>query len=276
MHRHLACMRTTLVLVAALASTATGLLVGVQPATSATVPTTVPATTPTAATATTTTPATATTTTPTTAATPSPLTCGPNRLRFDKTLANNALTKRVSQLSSLSSEVNTSVFLTASDRATLGTDVANELAGIRTLQAKVPNDATCAQVGADGQAMVIDFRVYVVMTPQVHLSNTADIEGSVAGQLKALEPGIATSIAVAQSAGKNVATAEAASSDYNRQVDTALNSSAGISASVLSFTPASYPAVWPSFLGDRARLVAGRAALKQATLDLHMIESTVV
>ncbi len=279
MHRHLVSVRTALVVVAfALASSTIGLLVEIQPATSVTVATTVPAPTPTAATATTATspPTPSPTSTPTTAAPPSPLTCGVHRLGLERSRLNTALTNRVNQLSSLSSEVTTSVFVTASDRATLGTDVANELAGIRALQTKVAGDTTCAQVVADGQAMVIDFRVYVVMTPQVHLANTGDIEASVAAQLKALEPGIATSITLAQSNGKNVLAATAASADFDRQVTAALNASAGISGSVLSFTPASYPAVWASFVADRARLVTGRAAIKQATLDLHIIENSVV
>jgi hypothetical protein len=143
------------------------------------------------------------------------------------------LAARVQQLQRDQQSVTGSTLLTPSDRATLTTDLANELAGITALSTKVPSDATCAAVLVDARSMVTDYRVYLVMTPQVHLSVAADSEAAVAAQLAALEPRVAGEIA--------------------------------------AFTPASYPACWSSFLGDRTQLETGSAALRLAAKDLRTI-----
>ena len=66
--------------------------------------------------------------------------------------------------------------LTTADRSTLTTELANDLAGISALQQKVPSDTTCAERGRRRQAMVVDYRVFVVMSPQAHLTIAADTE----------------------------------------------------------------------------------------------------
>jgi len=48
--------------------------------------------------------------------------------------------------------------LSASDAATLSTDLANELSGVTALEQKVPTDTTCADAIADAHAMVFDYR----------------------------------------------------------------------------------------------------------------------
>ena len=118
-------------------------------------------------------------------------TCTPAALNVARTNALAALTRRVKRLHDLSAAVGASTGLTTADRSTLTTDIGNDLGGITALQQKVPSDTTCADVAADAQAMVVDYRVFVVMSPQAHLTIAADTETSVAGALTALEPKIA-------------------------------------------------------------------------------------
>jgi hypothetical protein len=198
-------------------------------------------------------------------------TCSPTRLSAAQALVEAQLAARVSQLAALSSAVSGSTTLSAGDKATLTTDVANEQSGITALQGKVTADTTCAVVRQDGRAMVLDYRVYVVMTPQVHLTISADTEAALVGQLTGIEPQLQAAIAAAQAQGKNVAAAQAAFADLQSKVTAASQDSAGISATVLAFTPASYPACWSTFVSERGDLKSGDQALHAADRDAHAI-----
>jgi hypothetical protein len=197
--------------------------------------------------------------------------CAPNALAARIAQVGRDLDNRVQQLNALQAEVDAAGPLTLLDRSTLLADLANELSGIQALAAKAPGDTTCAAVRADGRAMVVNYRVYLVMTPQVHLTKSADSEASVAGRLAARLPQLQAAITRAAGAGRDMTAAAAALGDLGRQVAVARADSAGISAAVLAFTPASYPGCWATFLGDRARLQAGSVALRRASHDLSLI-----
>ena len=198
-------------------------------------------------------------------------TCAPAVLQAAQASVGAALSGVLDQLNALNGEVGGSATLSPGNKSALSTDLANELAGIRALQAKVPDDVTCAQVAQDGRNMVLDYRVYVVMTPQVHLTISADTETSLAGTLAGLEPNIQAAITAAGAQGKNVAAAQQAFADMETQVTSAQQDSAGISATVLAFTPASYPACWSTFVSERVSLQKGAQALRTADQDLHTV-----
>jgi hypothetical protein len=200
-----------------------------------------------------------------------PRTCSPATLSVLLTYVEGGLSGRVSQLHALTGAVAGGTALSASDAATLSTDLANELSGITALEQKVPTDTTCADAIADAHAMVSDYRVYVVMTPQVHLTITADSETALGGRITGLEPQITAAIAAAGNAGKNVTAANRALAGLESQVGAAEHASSPIPSQVLGFTPASYPGCWPAFKADVGSLHTGRAALRRADSDLHVI-----
>jgi len=200
-----------------------------------------------------------------------PTTCSISNLSLLQSYVEGALSNRVTQLNALTAIIGGATRLTASDQQTLSSDVSNELAGIQALQQKVPNDSTCLQLVADARAMVRNFRVYVVMTPQVRLTVSADSETSIAGQLAGLEPQIQAAIAAAQKNGKNVAGAQQSFSDFQTQITNTQSASGNVSGPVLAFTPSSYPGCKSTFVADVASLQGGRADLRKADTDLHAI-----
>jgi hypothetical protein len=209
------------------------------------------------------------------AASGSPTRCTATNLVTVQAYVAQALSNRVTQLNALGVAVGAAADLTAADRSTLSSDVASELSGIQGLQVKLPADTTCPAVAADGRAMVVDFRVYVVMTPQVHLTVSADTESAVAARVAGLEPRLQAAITAAGQAGRNVAAAQAALTDLETQVTSAQQSGSGISTQVLAFTPASYPGCWATFRADRLTLKKGQQALRQVDGDLHKILNAV-
>lgn len=198
-------------------------------------------------------------------------TCSPTTLAADQAKVQVQLTDRVDQLDKLSGALSGSTWLTASDRTTLTTDLSNELSGIRSLQSTVAGATTCKEVLADARAMVVNYRVFVVMSPQVRLTITADSESGIAGLMARLEGPIQAAIAAAQTAGKNVTGAQAAFTDYKARIAAVQSSTSSMVATILAFTPASYPSCWSTFLSDRTALQSGHSDLKAADADLHTL-----
>lgn len=212
---------------------------------------------------------------PTTPTTSSVRGCGVEAFNDGRASLLRQLEGRQVQLAALTRDVELGRDLSASDRTTLTTDLANEGSGIAALRPQATADTTCAALLATGRAMVTDYRVYVVMTPQVRLTVAGDTELYVAAQLAAAEPRVTVTIDDAAGDGEDVDAARTALADLEHQVATADQAADGIAAQVLAFTPASYPGCWSAFVADQSRLRDGQAALHQADTDLHTIEGVV-
>lgn len=181
------------------------------------------------------------------------------------------LAARQQRLSSLTSEVSKATHLTTSDRATLTSDLSSETSGIDALATKVPKDTTWAQLLGDAKSMVVDYRVYVVMTPQVNLTIGADSASFVEQRLQAAEPKLEAAIAAEKAKGKNVVAAEKAYAGLVVQVRDAERDTKGVSTAVLAQKPAGYPRNESVFLNARSSLDQTRTALKTARADLQII-----
>jgi hypothetical protein len=202
-------------------------------------------------------------------------TCSATELSAAQALVGKGLSARVAILGALSADVSGAKYLTPGDRSTLATDISNEQAGVAALQAKVPTDTTCAEVKADGQSMVLDYRVYVVMAPQVHLTVAADTESAVVTLAEnTIEPKVKAAITAAVAKGETVSAAQSAFATAQAQLATAQSASTGVSATVLSFTPASFPGCKTTFVSEKTGLQGGQAALQKADADLKVIIST--
>ncbi|MDA8360299.1 MAG: hypothetical protein M0Z95_29280 [Actinomycetota bacterium] len=179
-----------------------------------------------------------------------------------------ALHARLARLSELSSVISASAHLTPGDRSTLTADVASEEAGIGAILRQVPGDSTCGELRNAARQMIVNYRVYVVMAPQVRLTIADDDEVAI---------GTVISRAITRVQGEingssnqtGVAAARASLAAAENQAAAAGRDSAGISATVLLFTPSSYPDCWSSFLSARTSLREGLVALRAARADLR-------
>ncbi|MDE3085321.1 MAG: hypothetical protein KGJ77_01030 [Acidobacteriota bacterium] len=199
--------------------------------------------------------------------------CSPALFRAAQQRAAQALVSRVTQLEALSALVEApSSHLSPSDQSTLAHDItAVELPGIEALQPEVQQATTCPQVRQDAHAMVYDYRVYLVMTPQTHETIVADRESFAAGRLSALEPTVQSAIAWARAHGRNVTDAESAFGDMQARVSSATSALAGVAATVLAQTPTGYPGNAAVFLSARTDETNARNDLRSAFDDLAAI-----
>jgi hypothetical protein len=190
---------------------------------------------------------------------------------YAKKYVEKQLADRQQRLSDLTSEVSKASHLTSSDRATLSSDLSSETAGINALAAKVPNDTTWAELRADAKSMLDGYRVFVVMSPQVHETIAADTAAAIEQKLQAAEPQIEALIKYEQSQGKNVGAAQTAYDALVAEVDQAASDTNGVAAVVLAQTPAGYPGNKTVFTNARSNLEQARSALHTARGDLQTI-----
>lgn len=176
------------------------------------------------------------------------------------------LADRQHRLAGLSVEVSASRHLTDAHGATLESDLSAETSGINALAAKVPNDTTIAELTVDHETM-IDYRVYVVMSPQVELTIAADTASGVEQAFEASESHIEALIRYEQSQGKDVHGAQIAFLDMVRQVANAEHDTTGVSDSVLAAKPSGWPANRTIFTNAASSLGQAKKALQTATAD---------
>jgi hypothetical protein len=201
--------------------------------------------------------------------------CTPATFTQAQQLVEADLAGRVTQLDALSSAVdNTANHLSTGDRQTLGNDITGfELPGIQSLQSQVQQVATCVGLRTVARSMVFNYRVYLVMTPQTHLTIVVDDETYIEGVFVNLEPQIATAIQNAQAAGKDVSAAQAAFSDLKSQVSTAQGETSGQAALLLAQTPTGYPGNWQVFLTARTDATNAHTDLRAAYADAERIRT---
>jgi len=206
---------------------------------------------------------------------PSNPTCTPGVFAQAKQLVATELAGRVSQLDQLSTEIaNTSDHLTSSDRQTLQNDVENfELPGIEALQPEVQTATTCAELRSDAHSMVFTYRVYMVMTPQTHLTIVADDETYIEGLLSNLESTISSALNDSNANSTNLSAAQNAFGQFQSEVSSAQSSIGGLSAQLLAQTPAEAPGNWEFFVQARTTLTAARNDLHSAYADALEIKT---
>ena len=179
---------------------------------------------------------------------------------------------RLAQLAQLQHQVDGSKNLTDGDRSALDTILANEVSGLTALRSKVESETTTAAVAADAKSMIDDYRVYVVVTPQVHLTIAADVgEHAVEVANDKIAPKLDAAIAQAQANGKDVTKAQADDDAFKAAVAAAAADLDGQSATLLAQEPHGYPANHQTFLDARAKIADARAKLAEARTDAHNV-----
>jgi hypothetical protein len=133
-------------------------------------------------------------------------------------------------------------------------------------------DTTCKQAVTDGRTVVTDYRVYMLLAPQLHLVAASDTGTYGAGRLAAVEPKLQAGIDAITDPTKK-AQAQAAFDDLVAQTKTATDDFAGVGDVVLGLKPADMPAGQATLDTERAKVTSGRTALATALHDATTIRS---
>lgn len=174
--------------------------------------------------------------------------------------------RRLGTLTTLANRIAGAPVLTAGDRSALTTKIDATRSGLVALKATIDGDTTVTQLRADLRRIVTDYRVYLLVAPQVHLTIGADAESTAVAKLQTLAGKLANAISQAKANGKDVTAAQADLGAMNGQVAAAQARVSPIVAGLLPLTPAQWNAgtAEPVLRADRSAELAARALLATA------------
>lgn len=134
--------------------------------------------------------------------------------------ADNAISKRLTDLNRLISRIQNDKRLTADDKATLSTNVQNSINGLTQLKAKIDADTDLVVAQSDAKEIVTGFRVYLVVNPQTQLLIMIDNLTTTSSNIQKLTPQLQNLINTLKSQGKDTTALQQSLDDINSQLQT--------------------------------------------------------
>ncbi len=182
-----------------------------------------------------------------------------------------ALTERLDALSAVSAAVAAARNLTAQDRAALSAVITADQSGLASLSASVASETSLTELRETAAAMVVNFRVFALVVPEVRsvIGNDRVLAEAVA--LTALEPSIQTAITTERNNGRGAVTAQRVYQKLVAELSGIESSLAGTSASLLALTPQDAALAQATFAKATSAVTAASAQLVAARMELREI-----
>jgi hypothetical protein len=193
------------------------------------------------------------------------------RLQHIITRGNNEIVRRLTSLNKLSGMSASNTKLSASDKSSLTSEVADEVSSLTSLKTKLDADTDVTTAVSDAQSIITNYRVYALIMPKIELVKTADDQQVTEGKLTALSAKLQSRITADQTAGKNVATLQSELTDLNTKISDAQTISSNIESSVVTLQPSDYNSDHSVLSGDRDQLKTAQTDIKAAVTDAKSI-----
>ena len=179
------------------------------------------------------------------------------------------IARRDSTLDKLASKISGSKVLTSSDASALSSEVASTRSGLAALKATIDAETSPATLKVEVRRIATDYRVYLLVVPQVNLVNGADGVAAAKAAFDKVSANLTARIASAKAAGKDTTAAQADLDAMNAAVAQAVGLAAPVPAALLPLTPAQYNGgtAGPAIKSAGAALVQARGLLKSARSD---------
>lgn len=196
------------------------------------------------------------------------------RLTAIKTKGDQEIARRLARLNALNSKIAATSKLTASDKATLMSEVTNEINGLTSLKTKLDAETTPAAAGADAKSIIDDYRVYALIVPKIALIRVADNQQVVESQLTTAATKLQENVTAAKNAGKDVSDLQAKLDDAVAKIQASMAISSGIQAKVIALQPSDYNSDHTILQGDYAQLMTARSNNKTALSELKSVRDS--
>lgn len=177
------------------------------------------------------------------------------------------ITRRQSTLTTLSAKITAAAHLTASDKASLSSQVNTELAGLTTLKAHLDSATTLDAAHTDAKTIIDGYRVYALIVPKIALIRTADGEQATAARLTSLAAKLQTRITAANKSTDLQATVN----DMVAHVHTAQTTASAVETKILSLQPTDYNSDHTVLSGYRDQLKTAHAAIQASITDAKTV-----
>jgi hypothetical protein len=148
----------------------------------------------------------------------------------------------------------------------------HDIAGLTALRTKVAGETTATALRDDARSMVVDYRVYMLVGPQVRLTIAADVASAATARLDGVADKLAKAIDDAKAAGKDVSAAQAELDDLRSQLAAASSALTGTADTLLAVKPSpDADAMKAARAAARTKLQDARTHIKNAIADAKAI-----
>jgi hypothetical protein len=159
-----------------------------------------------------------------------------------RTVGHCEIDRRLEDLSSLSTAAADDVTLTSTDRSTISHTISRTRSGLKSLDSKLATDATVSTLGPDLDAIVNNYRVYVLVVRQSWLAGATDGELAAVKALGIADSKLGPAIDLAKAAGYDTSAVETARAAMDADSASASSLIHGLDTKVLALTPSGYNA----------------------------------
>lgn len=194
-----------------------------------------------------------------------------NRENNLQTRAATEITRRITALNQLLTNVSKLKHVSSTQKATFTTQIQNEINSLNSLQTKIQGDTDITTLKTDVQSIVTSYRVFLVFMPQIRLLSAADSLLTVSDNLTNLGMKLQARLVAANSAGQNVKPLQSAYTDMQAKITDAQTQANAIITEVTPLTPTGYPGTQTTFQDARTKLMLGITDLKTAATDAKQI-----
>lgn len=183
------------------------------------------------------------------------------------------ITRRTTTLDELARTVTADSGLPPTVAGPLQARLADDKAGLTSLRGQIDAATDVATARGLCQQIVNDYRVYVLVVPQVRLSLASAHELAMATKLDGVQAKLATLVAEAKARGRDVGDAESLLADLTTNVDAARTKATPVATTVLALTPAQYDAgtARPVLEAQRDAVAGARGELGKAGDDAQQV-----
>ncbi|MFQ5557448.1 MAG: hypothetical protein ACE5GB_08090, partial [Acidimicrobiales bacterium] len=186
-----------------------------------------------------------------------------------KDRCNRAIERRLGHLDQAETRLANATVLTDDHAATLAVIIDDTQAGLTTLQADIAAATEPEVVRELCGRIAPDYRVYLVVLPQAHLTVGADRVDVATDRAEEAIEKFDEALAAAEAAGADITEATALRDEAAAHVDTAEDAAEGMADSVLAVTPESY-----NNGSGAADLDAARSALRTSREELKQAHAS--
>jgi len=152
------------------------------------------------------------------------------------------ISRRLSYLNNLLTQINNATHLTASDKTALTSEINNEIASLTALQSTLASQTSLSSAKTNVQSMITEYRVFSLVIPKVRMIIYADNQQNNEAKLSTLSGKLETRIAAAKTAGTDVTSLQTKLDDMKSKISAAQALSSSVETGLLGITPDQYNA----------------------------------
>ena len=176
--------------------------------------------------------------------------------------AQTEITRRVTFLNQLISDINGIQKLSSSEKADLQSQIQTQIDGLNTLQTKISSDTDITTLRADVKSIITNYYIFVFFRVKISLLVAVDRLNTAEGNFSGIYTKLQARINQAQTAGNDVTGLNSLLSDMNAKLTDANTQYQAAETELVALTAGGYP-------GNRTSLQDARAKIKVGVTDLR-------